>query len=128
MAQREAGDSGKSLAPEEQLRIATTLDFLGARRLLRNPELRPSQMSHYLQFSKQELLDYIASKPGLGHELLERSLAQRVDESAYILEIGGEFEVGRFSGDTGCSAQRRHTSIDFAATDFVLAFWGLPRD
>lgn len=76
-------------------------------------------------FSQGSLLRYVESHPGLAQKLLEKSEDQRSTPSAYMSPRETGYDVGWY--DYGYAQVQHHRRIEDAATDFVLAFWGLPR-
>lgn len=76
-------------------------------------------------FSKMDLLTYIKENH-LTEPLLGKSYDQRCTPSAFMEEVSEGYCVGWFDGSQ--KELRLHTSIENAATDFVLRFWDMPRD
>lgn len=77
-------------------------------------------------FSKADLLEYIKSNPGLAEALLGKSYDNRDVPAAFMEEGPDGYRVGWFDGSD--KELRIHSSIEVAAADFVLRFWGMPRD
>jgi len=114
----------------EQLEIATHMSIIRGLRLLGErgiPYLKTFyDMTNYFTFSTQQLRDYIATS-GRAPELLQLSYDQRSTPSAYMMEVPDGFEVGWYEGGVDGQDKRFHKDMEEAATDFVLAWWKMPR-
>jgi|GEM_PF-4106007 len=61
-------------------------------------------------------------------EIYDKALSNRASPAPYIWEVDGGFHVGWYDGaPNGFSEVYFHDGLENAATDFVLAYWGLPR-
>lgn len=85
-------------------------------------------LSQQFTFTADELHAYVLELPQRAREIENRALDNRASPAPYIWDLGDGFHVGWYDGPP---AQVRdvyfHAHIDEAATDFILAYWGLPR-
>jgi hypothetical protein len=102
--------------------IAWWLCGVGARSDARRREIFARQ----IHFNAEELNEYVCGRPGLAAELFDIAGSYRgSDPCAYIEKAGEVYEVGWY--DHGRSQIQVHRRFEDAATDFVLAYWHLPR-
>jgi hypothetical protein len=122
-----------SWLPGRRFEAACSVSVLRAESILMLPsfrrwsyERRKSAIAIFLRFSAGELREYVRSH-GLAEALYRHALDQRVsDSSAYIKRLDREYEVGRTLAGALLEEQTHADLLD-AATDFVLAYWRLPR-
>lgn len=118
---------------ERQLAAACTVYPYEASRILDvrvpgNPNAVPDRewFAPHFTFTPEQLREYITEDPLRAGQLITRSLDQRTMPSAYVVDDeNGLYEVGWFDGDKHDIVRYEH--VEDAATDFVLAYWGLPR-
>jgi hypothetical protein len=118
---------------DEQLEAATSVYPLEAAKILRanlpdelNGVPSRSWFAQRFTFQYEDLLEFLKDSPDIRQRAINRSLETRAGRSAYVVPLEDDtYEVGHFDGAREDVV--RHTDEAAAVTDYVLAFWGLPR-
>lgn len=120
---------------DQQMEAACTVHPYDASRVLgvfdnTRPGGVPSSESlrQHFSFSAGQLRSYILDTPLRAGDILNRALDNRAFPAPYVEDAEGGFNVGWYHGPP---ARRTdvyfHPNFEDAITDFVLAYWRMPR-